>query len=89
MKAILLKLLPKQYRDFIELGLTVISVVDTPEERDEVLTLARRIWGNLDTEQERKEALMFGLSMFHDRRVTVGEWSKFGSKLGILGRHSK
>jgi hypothetical protein len=86
MKDLLLKLLPKQYREFIELGLNVFSVVDTQEEREEVLMLARRIWGNLDTQQERRTALLFGVNMLADRRVTVGEWSKFGSLLGVLGK---
>tara|TARA_R110000751_G_scaffold81156_3_gene163708 strand:- start:4014 stop:4328 length:315 start_codon:yes stop_codon:yes gene_type:complete len=89
MKDLLLKLLPKQYREFIELGLDVFSVVDTPEEREEVLMLARRIWGNLDTQQERRTALLFGINMLSDRVVTVGEWSRFGSLIGILGRQRR
>ena len=53
-----------------------------------LLQLALRITNSLDTAQERKEVAEYGATMLADGKVTVAEWSKFGSKLGILkGRH--
>ena len=61
---LLLKLLPKQTRQFIILGQRIVS--------------------RLDTAEERNVAVNYGISMLADGKVTVGEWSRFGSKLGIL-----
>jgi hypothetical protein len=55
-----------------------------PEDRKALLTLALRITNRLDTAAERKAVADYGVEMLADGRVTVGEWSKFGSKLGIL-----
>jgi len=82
----LLKLLPKQYREIVEIGLDILSVVDTPQERAEAIALVQRIWGNLDTFEEREEVLLFAIGMFKDRQVTVAEWAQLGKKLGVLGK---
>ena len=59
-----------------------------PSDKKALLTLALRITNHLDTAQERKDVADYGVEMLADGKVTVGEWSKFGSKLGILkGRH--
>ena len=59
-----------------------------PAEKKALLTLALRITNRLKTSAERKAAIDYGVQMLADGKVTVGEWSKFGSKLGILkGRH--
>ena len=59
-----------------------------PSDKRALLQLALRITNSLDTAQERKEVAEYGATMLADGKVTVAEWSKFGSKLGILkGRH--
>ena len=59
-----------------------------PEDRKNMLELAMRIVASLDSGAERKEAIDYGIKMLEDGKVTVGEWAKFGSKLGILtGKH--
>ena len=59
-----------------------------PEDKKNMLELAMRIVASLDSGAERKEALDYGIKMLEDGKVTVGEWAKFGSKLGILtGKH--
>ena len=59
-----------------------------PEDKQILLKLAMRITASLDTARERKDVAEYGMTMLNDGKVTVGEWAKFGSKLGILtGRH--
>jgi len=59
-----------------------------PEDKKALLELAIRITSSLDTAAERKAVADYGVTMLTDGKVTVGEWSKFGSKLGILtGKH--
>ena len=60
-----------------------------PKEYKQMVTLAQRIISQLDTKEERQDALEYGIAMMEDGVVNVGEWSKFGSKLGILGKHDK
>ena len=55
-----------------------------PEDKRNLIVLGQRIIACLDTAEERKDAVDYGIQMLADGRVTVGEWSKFGSKLGIL-----
>ena len=59
-----------------------------PEDKKNMLELAMRIVASLDSGAERKEAIDYGIKMLEDGKVTLGEWAKFGSKLGILtGKH--
>ena len=59
-----------------------------PADKRQMVVLAQRITGSLDTAEERKAAIAYGVAMLADGRVTVGEWAKFGSLLGILrGKH--
>ncbi len=59
-----------------------------PEDKRTLLELAIRITASLDTAMERKAVAEYGTEMLKDGKVTVGEWAKFGSKLGILtGKH--
>ena len=59
-----------------------------PEDKRLLLQLAMRITSSLDTAEERKAVAEYGTEMLKDGFVTVGEWAKFGSKLGILtGKH--
>ena len=59
-----------------------------PEDKKILLKLAMRITASLDTAEERKAVAKYGMTMLNDGKGTVGEWAKFGSKLGILtGKH--
>jgi hypothetical protein len=59
-----------------------------PQDKRALLELAIRITSALDTAAERKAVVQYGAEMLKDGSVTVGEWAKFGSKLGILrGKH--
>ncbi len=59
-----------------------------PKEQRNMLELGMRIVASLDTGAERKEAVDYGIHMLKDGKVSVSEWAKFGSKLGILrGKH--
>jgi len=59
-----------------------------PKDKRNMLELGMRIVASLDTGAERKEAIDYGIKMLEDGKVSVGEWAKFGSKLGILtGKH--
>ena len=55
-----------------------------PADKRALLELAIRITASLDTAAERKAVAEYGLEMLKDSKVTVGEWAKLGSKLGIL-----
>jgi len=55
-----------------------------PADKRALLELALRITSSLDTVEERKAVAAYGLEMLEDGKVTVGEWARFGSKLGIL-----
>ena len=59
-----------------------------PEDKQILLKLAMRITASLDTAEERKAVAKYGMIMLNDGKVSVSEWSRFGSKLGIFtGRH--
>ena len=55
-----------------------------PADKRALLELAIRITNKLNSKQQRKDVANFGIEMLADGKVSVGEWSKFGSKLGIL-----
>ena len=55
-----------------------------PEDKRALLELALRITSSFHTAEERRSVAKYGLEMLKDNKVTVGEWAKFGSKLGIL-----
>ena len=59
-----------------------------PEDKRQGVLLAQRIVASLDTAEERKAAIDYGVAMLANGKVSVAEWSRFGSKLGVLrGRH--
>jgi hypothetical protein len=59
-----------------------------PQDKRALMELAVRITASLDTAKERQDVAEYGVLMLKDGKVTVGEWARFGSKLGILrGRH--
>ena len=54
----------------------------------QLIVLGQRIIGSVNTTKERRAAVAYGIEMLADGKVTVAEWAKFGSRLGILrGRH--
>jgi len=55
-----------------------------PKDTRQLIQLAQRVIERLDTPEERRAAIQYGIEMFKDGRVTVGEWSRFGSKCGVL-----
>ena len=60
----LVGLLPKEYRNLLEVGMRMVSQLDTPE--------------------ERAEAINFAWLALADGKLTPGEWAQIGSKLGVL-----
>jgi len=59
-----------------------------PEDKRVLLKMALRITASLDTAEERKAVAKYGMTMLQDGKVSVSEWSRFGSKLGIFtGKH--
>ena len=59
-----------------------------PKDKRNMLELGMRIVASLDTAAERKEAIDYGIHMLKDGKVSVSEWRRFGSKLGIFrGKH--
>ena len=57
-----------------------------------LMQLALLMVDALDTPEERRAAAEFGKNMLADGRVTVGEWSAFGKRLGVFrlgGRNGK
>ena len=55
-----------------------------PPDLKNMVELVLRIYGSLDTAEERKAALDYGNKMLADGNVTVPEWSGFGKKLGMF-----
>ena len=60
-----------------------------PEDTRQLIVLGQRIIASLDTSEERRTAVQYGIEMLSSdseggSRCTVGEWARFGSILGIL-----
>ena len=55
-----------------------------PYKTRRLIMLGKQIIARLDTTDERDAAVDYGIEMLKDGRVTVAEWAKFGSKLGVL-----
>ena len=67
---LLLKFLPKEWRD--------------------ALDVVQRLLGRLDTHEERKEAIASLIRMQRsDGYISVIEWTKWGSQIGIIGKRKK
>ena len=66
----------------------ILKFLPVGEDKRALFELAVRITASLNTAEERKDVAEYGMAMLHDGKVSVSEWSRFGSKLGILtGRH--
>ena len=60
-----------------------------PQDTRQLIMLGQRIISCLDTPEERREAVQYGIKMLSSDseggvRVTVSEWARFGSRLGVL-----
>lgn len=55
-----------------------------PKEHQSLYYLARRIFANLDTPEERAEVLAYAEEVLLDGTITLPEWGKLGGKLGII-----
>jgi hypothetical protein len=53
------------------------------------LALGQQIFANLDTKEERADALAYIKEALSDGQVTVPEWGRIGGKLGILKTRKK
>jgi hypothetical protein len=65
----LLKLLPKEYRNLVELGMRIVE--------------------NLDTKEERQQAVEMGIQILKDGKIDAPEWAKLGKALGIWKKNGK
>ena len=59
-----------------------------PKEYQGLLALGQQIFANLDTKEERDEALAYIKEALDDGQVTVPEWGRIGGKLGILKKRT-
>jgi hypothetical protein len=59
-----------------------------PKEYQGLLALGQQIFDNLDTKEERAEALAYIKEALADGQVTVPEWGRIGGKLGILKKRT-
>ena len=55
-----------------------------PADKRALLELAIRITQNLDTPEERKKVADLTKEVFKDGKVSIGEWAKLGSALGVF-----
>ena len=60
-----------------------------PPDLKSMVDLMLRIYGSLDTAEERKAAFEYGTKMLQDGKVTVPEWSGFGKRLGIFKKEQR
>ena len=60
-----------------------------PKEYQGLLALGQQIFTNLDTKEERADALAYIKEALSDGQVTVPEWGRIGGKLGILKTRKK
>jgi len=58
-----------------------------PQEYKVFADVGMRMFEHLDTKAEREDAANFLItSLESDGYLSVGEWGKFGGKLGIIGK---
>jgi hypothetical protein len=55
-----------------------------PADMKQLLVLGQSVLASMDTAEERREAMAYAIAMLADGKVTPGEWSQIGSRLGIL-----
>lgn len=55
-----------------------------PADKRALLELAIRITQNLDTPEERKKVTKLTKEIFKDGKISIQEWSKLGSAMGVF-----
>ena len=60
-----------------------------PTDKRALLELALAMTMSLDSAEKRMSVAMYVKEALADGKITVGEWSKIGSKLGILSGRFK
>ena len=55
-----------------------------PADKKALLELALRITANLDTPEERKKVLDYGIEMLADGVIRPTEWTRFGKMAGVF-----
>jgi aspartate/methionine/tyrosine aminotransferase len=55
-----------------------------PKEKRALIDLVFRIYGQLDTPEERKDVADYCRQMLSDGKIGLTEWSSFGKKLGVF-----
>ena len=55
-----------------------------PADKRALLELAIRITQNLDTPDERKKVVKLTKEIFKDGKVSISEWSRLGSAMGVF-----
>ena len=82
MVSLLMRLLPSHIRELIQ---SVRQLDLDAEDIGNVLELSRRVFGQLNTAEELKSVLKYGLEIIHDGKVTVAEWSSLGGAKHLGG----
>ena len=55
-----------------------------PADKKALVELALRITANLDTPEERKRVLDYGIEMLADGIIRPTEWTRFGKMAGVF-----
>ena len=60
-----------------------------PAQLKAYIVAGKILFAGLDTQAEREDVLKYIAEMGQDGKVSVGEWSHLGKRLGILGKNHK
>jgi hypothetical protein len=55
-----------------------------PADKKALVELAFRITSSLDTPEERKRVIDYGIEMLADGKISVTEWTRFGKMAGVF-----
>ena len=55
-----------------------------PADKRAMVQLALRMLDRLDTTEERRAVVEWGIGAFQDGKISTNEWLELGSKMGIL-----
>ena len=56
----------------------LLRLLPVGQEKRELIAMAQRIIGNLDTKEDRQRVVAYAQEMLADGTVEVSEWAKFG-----------
>ena len=62
----------------------LLRLLPVGQEKRELIAMAQRIIGNLDTKEDRQRVVAYAQEMLADGTVEVSEWAKFGKHLNIF-----